>query len=832
MLAVAILYFLSARLGLSMAEMAEQVTVVWPPTGLALAAVLLLGRRVAPGIWLGALVANIAAHATLPAAVGIASGNTLEALLGAYLLRRAQFHPSLGRIRDVLAFIGLAAVVSPVASATIGLASLSLAGVQPWASFAPLWGRWWLGDACGSLLLAPFLLTWGRPSALRWSGRRAIEIAAVLASASAVCLLAFARLPALPAMPHFAYAVFPFGIWAALRLGPRGAAAVNLLTAGLAIWGTSLGYGPFTAAEGEHRLILLQTFMTVFAATSLILAAAIEERRTAERRRAADYAVTRALAETRALEAAAPRILQAICESLGWDVGALWRLDAAAGRLCCVEVWSRPGLAVAGFVADTRERTFGRGVGLPGRVWASGQPAWIEDVVRDGNFPRAPLAASERLHGAFGFPIRLREEVLGVIEFFSREIREPDEDLLRMFTTIGAEIGQQIEQQRADDELRHNSEAKDQFLAMLGHELRNPLSALRTALELLRLQPAPASAGAGAERVLEIMDRQLHHLTRLVDDLLDVSHMMRGHIELRRAPVDLAAIVAGTVESVARPSGSEHVVSVTVPPDPVLVDGDAVRLEQVVTNLLSNALRYTPGGGHVAVAVAREGDRAILRVRDDGIGIPPEMLGRIFDLFTQASRRTDRPSEGLGLGLTLVRRAVEMHGGAVRAASEGPGRGSEFTVELPLLAPGASASAEAVSGSASAPSEAGAPRLRILVVDDNLDAAETLALLLRAEGQEIEVAHDGPQALRVAREGAFDLVLLDIGLPGGMDGYEVARRMRAQLASPPVLVALTGYGHEEDRRRAEEAGFERHLVKPVEPSLLRRTIAELSDSSG
>ena len=288
-LIVAVLYFLAARLGLSMAEMAEQVTVVWPPTGLALAAVLLLGgRRVAPGVWLGALAANLAAHATLPAAVGIATGNTLEALLGAWLLRRAQFHTSLGRVRDVLALFGLAALVSPAASATIGLASLSLAGVQPWTSFGPLWGRWWLGDASADLLLAPFLLTWGRPSPPRWSGGPAIEAAAIFASAVAIALLAFGDVGVLPAMPDFAYAVFPVGVWAALRLGPRGAATVNLRTAAVAIRGSSIGYGPFAAVHGEHRLILLETFLTVFATTTLILGAAIDERRTAERRRAAD----------------------------------------------------------------------------------------------------------------------------------------------------------------------------------------------------------------------------------------------------------------------------------------------------------------------------------------------------------------------------------------------------------------------------------------------------------------------------------------------------------------------------------------------------------------
>jgi len=375
----------------------------------------------------------------------------------------------------------------------------------------------------------------------------------------------------------------------------------------------------------------------------------------------------------------------------------------------------------------------------------------------------------------------------------------------------------------SEAELRQAGEAKDQFLALLGHELRNPLAPIRNALGILRQKGAEPAVAA---QMHDMMERQLSHMVRLVDDLLDVSRITRGQIELRRERVDLRTAVERAV-ALLQPLLDEggHRVRLSLPPDPLLLDADPTRLEQILSNLLSNAARYTPGEGTIEIAVAREGSEAVVRVRDDGIGIRPEMLDRIFDLFAQADRLPGSVQEGLGIGLTLVRKLVGLHAGAVSAASEGPDRGSEFVVRLPALPVAAVPRPRA----AAAPTtDTRAEPRRVLVVDDNVDSAESLAMLLQIGGHTVWMAHDGPSALVAAREHRPELVLLDIGLPAGMDGYEVAKRMRpADATSRPVIVALTGYGQAEDKRRAEEAGFDRHLVKPVDIQQLRAILREL-----
>jgi signal transduction histidine kinase len=371
----------------------------------------------------------------------------------------------------------------------------------------------------------------------------------------------------------------------------------------------------------------------------------------------------------------------------------------------------------------------------------------------------------------------------------------------------------------ANELLALEAKRKDEFLAMLGHELRNPLAPVRNALHVLRTR---YSGDPVAAQMVSVMDRQVALMARLVDDLMDVSRITRGKIELRKAPVDLAVAVTRSVESV-RPFLNErrHQLTVHLPPEPVFVQADVARLEQVLMNLLNNAAKYTEPGGHVTVTAGREGGQAVVRVRDNGIGIRREMLPRIFDLFQQADRVPGRVIEGLGIGLTLVRNLVELHGGTVSADSEGPGRGSEFTVRLPALA--------------APPSEAPAVRpqrrarpLRILVVDDNVDGAESMALVLRQDGHQVRVAHDGPAALDAARALAPEVVLLDIGLPNGMDGYEVARRLRALPgAADARLIALTGFGPDGDAQRSRDVGFDRYLTKPVDLAALNDLLARV-----
>jgi signal transduction histidine kinase/integral membrane sensor domain MASE1/ActR/RegA family two-component response regulator len=827
--AVGIAYFAAARLGLSLAFAAEQVTVVWPPTGIALAALLVLGRLAAPGIWLGALAANVTIGEPLVTALGIATGNTLEALVATWLLRRARFNGALERLRDVLALLGLGAAAAPVVSATIGVTSLCATGLQPWTTFPSLWRVWWLGDAMGVLLAGPLLLTWASGRRLRWPSARVAEAALLFLVLAGVATLVFTDGAAAMVGAHrLVYAVFPFVMWAALRFGQRETATALLLVEVLAIVGSVAGRGPFMTASTHDSLVLLQLFMAVTAATALLLGAAIAERRTAECRRAADFLVTQALNESPTLATAAPRILAGIRESLGWDVGAIWIPERGGERLRCLDVSSDPGLARTPFVEATRERSFEPGIGVPGRVWQSGQPLWISDVVHDPNFPRAPLARAQGLHAAFAFPIRLGTETLGVIEFFSREIRPPDEDLLKMFATVGAQIGQFMDRRRAEEEratllaqLEQALQAKDEFLAILGHELRNPLAPLRNAAEILG---ARAAGDPAIERIQRIIERQVRHMVRLVDDLLDVSRIARGRVELRRERVSVAEVVARAVEA-ARPLFEERgqELAVAVPSEPIVVDVDPVRLEQVLGNLLHNAARYTEAQGHIAVEVVKEDGEAVFRIRDDGIGIAPEMLERVFELFVQGERPRSRTAEGLGIGLTLVRNLVELHGGRVEARSEGPGRGSEFVVRLPLAGPGSPAGAE---DRPPEPARTPAAARRILLVDDNVDAAESLAEILRAGGHEVAVVYDGAAALARAAEDAFDFVLLDIALPDDLDGYEVARRLRREgTLRGATLIAVTGFGQDEDRRRAADAGFDHHLVKPVDPEAVRRLLA-------
>ncbi len=378
------------------------------------------------------------------------------------------------------------------------------------------------------------------------------------------------------------------------------------------------------------------------------------------------------------------------------------------------------------------------------------------------------------------------------------------------------------EQKRAEEALREADRLKDEFLATLAHELRNPLAPIRNSLQILKLSRLDA---ATAERAREMMERQVQHLVRLVDDLLDVSRVMRGKIVLRPERVELAGVVARAVETVQPLVEAQgHELTVRLPPESLPLEADPVRLAQVVGNLLTNAAKYTEPGGRITLSAGREGAEVVLRVRDTGIGIAPELLPKVFDLFVQADHATTKAQGGLGIGLTLVKSLVEMHRGTVEAHSAGPGRGSEFVVRLPLAA----VAPEAPAADGEARGGPAAQRRRVLVVDDNADAAESLALLLGLAGHEARVAHNGPDALRLAESDPPELVFLDLGMPG-MDGFQVARRLR-QLPGRDglLLVALTGWGTQEDRRRTAEAGFDRHLVKPVEPQALEELLAGLT----
>jgi PAS domain S-box-containing protein len=378
-----------------------------------------------------------------------------------------------------------------------------------------------------------------------------------------------------------------------------------------------------------------------------------------------------------------------------------------------------------------------------------------------------------------------------------------------------AKVTQDLTDRRHAQDLEKAAQNVSEFIATLAHELRNPLAPIRAAVQVMaQLPPGDASH----ESMRQTIDRQSAQLTRIVNDMVDISRITRGAISLERVPVDVADAARRAAEA-ARPlmQGARHHFELRLPAQGVTVDGDLDRLTQALTNLLNNAARYTPEGGRISLSLAVQGDEAVLRVRDNGRGIEPDLLERIFDMFVQGRSPSKRVAGGLGIGLALARRIAEMHGGALEARSEGPNKGSEFTVRLPLL----KERAAAVPG---APAVQASAAHRVLVVDDNVDAAATLDMLLRSLGHRTRVAHDGIAALRMAEEFNPDVVLLDIGMPG-LDGYEVARRLRAMKKGAAFrIIAVTGWGQEADRAKSKEAGFDVHLVKPVEPTELARVL--------
>lgn len=421
-------------------------------------------------------------------------------------------------------------------------------------------------------------------------------------------------------------------------------------------------------------------------------------------------------------------------------------------------------------------------------------------------------------------PLTVRDKVLGTITFVTAESgRRYDAQDLAVAEDLAHRAAVAIENARLYHEVREADRRKDEFLAMLAHELRNPLAPLRNSVQILKM---PRVDPATAEHAREMMERQIHHLVRLVDDLLDVSRVMRGKIELRTEKIELATVVARAVEAAqSLIESQQHELTVNLPTESLLLDADPVRLAQVIGNLLTNAAKYTEPNGRIWLAAQREGDQVVLRLRDTGIGISPGLLPRIFELFVQADHATTHSQGGLGIGLTLVKRLVELHHGTIEAHSAGLGRGSEFVVRLPLLAHDEDMSE--LDDALPSQQAASASGRRLLVVDDNRDAADSLAMLLRLQGHEVSVVNDGPAALKVASERRLEMAFLDIGMPG-MDGYELARRLRQQPGWANVrLAAMTGWGQEEDRRRSREAGFDHHLVKPADPLMLQELLATL-----
>ena len=459
-------------------------------------------------------------------------------------------------------------------------------------------------------------------------------------------------------------------------------------------------------------------------------------------------------------------------------------------------------------------------IASPGRerVLRLDTPAQAVEIAPPRNGEDEVAVAECQVDSILILPLTARGKTLGALLLATR----PSESVWRqedisLAVEVSGRAGVALDNALLVRDIQENDQRRNEFLAMLSHELRNPLAPVRNAVRVLQKSKIEHPT---LDWALGVVDRQVTHMTRLVDDLLDVARITRGKIQLRWERVEVSEVVATAVET-SRPliESQGHSLSVSLPDTSVLIRGDKARLSQVLSNLLNNAAKYTPDGGRIALLVEQcEGD-VVFRVRDTGTGIAPEMLSKVFDLFTQADCAIDRAQGGLGIGLTLVRRLVEMHEGTVQAYSEGPGLGSEFTVRLPVFAND--------DVKAESPSAASLPEMsyyRVLVVDDNIDAAESLSMLLRLSGHVTRLAYDGQAAIEAALSFEPEVVLLDIGLPH-LDGYQVARRLREhRVTSRCLLVAVSGYGQDEDRAKAKESGFDYHLTKPVDYDELQKVL--------
>ncbi len=462
--------------------------------------------------------------------------------------------------------------------------------------------------------------------------------------------------------------------------------------------------------------------------------------------------------------------------------------------------------------------------GVNAEVIRSNRPARLTqaELEEHSGWARSGQRADEHplMRGYLAAPLVGRDgRNIGLIQLSAKydgEFTEDDESVLIQLAQMGSVA---IENARLYEQLREADRRKDEFLALLAHELRNPLAPIRNAVQIIRL----STEQAALEQARTLIERQLGQMVRLVDDLMDVSRISRNKLELRKEPVELSSVVQSAVETI-RPLIEQmgHDLTVTLPPPPVVIEADPVRLAQVFMNLLNNSAKYTERGGHIRLTAERQGSDVVVAVKDTGIGIPADKLPTVFDLFSQVEGSLSHSQGGLGIGLSLVKRLVEMHDGSVEAKSDGLGKGSTFSVRLPVLI---AHSRPHGSGE----KEAAAPKssLRILIVDDNRDNADSLGMMLRIMGNETQTAYDGEEAVAAAMAFRPDVILLDIGLPK-LNGYEACRRIREHLwGDDVVLIALTGWGQEDDVRRSDEAGFDHHMVKPVNPDALMKLLAGL-----
>jgi PAS domain S-box-containing protein len=572
----------------------------------------------------------------------------------------------------------------------------------------------------------------------------------------------------------------------------------------------------------------------------------ITERRRTESRLALQYAVTRILAESLEISESAQQILQAACHTLDWTVGALWKVDSIDAVVRCIEICHNDSHSTPEFDQLTHNSAFKKGVGLPGRIWETGKPLWIDNVVKDENFPRAPVALREDLRGAFGFPILIGTEVWGVFEFLSPEIREPDDALMRLVGGLGGQIGQFAQRRRAEEELARlfereslaRAEAeranglKDEFLATLSHELRTPLNAV---IGWSRMLGSDRLDRESSKHALEVIERNAWAQKQMIEDILDVSRVITGKLQLNLSPTNLVSVIEAALDSV-RPAleAKEITVETVLEPSLRMISGDADRLQQVVWNVLSNAAKFTPLGGRIEISATQSATHVLIAIRDSGPGVDPDFLPHVFERFRQADGSTTRTHGGLGIGLAISRHLIELHGGTIAVENSAAGQGANFTIRLPL--PTGVLHKEILDQAAAtfAPSgveEMALDGLRILTVDDESDTLELIRVELAHHGAQVTSVTSAEDALAAFQNHSFDVLVSDIGMPK-MDGYELIRRIRLLeegKGNRIPAIALTAYARIQDRVRAMIAGFSIQVVKPFQANELVTAVASLTN---
>ena len=666
-LLIAIVYFAAAELGLSLASVHENVTPVWPPTGIAIASLLIFGPRVLPGVFLGALAANLWTSIAIPSAIGIAVGNTLEAVLAWFLLQRSKrWRKSFDSVGDVMIFIVYAAVLATLVSATIGSLSVCFSDARQWQRFWSLWLTWWMGDGFGALIVAPLLLSWSKSRKI--DKQDIPEIASLFVLLLIVVLIVFAGwFPGQVKTYPLAYLCLPCLLWAALRFDQRIVTSAIVLMAGLAVWGAKHGYGPFVQPSANVTLLLLTSFVGTASLMTLLIAAVTTERQRAEAekwRLGSELALHR-----RRVEDIVQHVPGVVWEAWGQPDAANQRIDFVSSHVekmvgYSAEEWlSTPNFWLSIVHPDVRDRAAAEAAA----IFASGKGGtsrfrWMHKDGREVWVEAQSIVVSDETG-----PVGMRGVTLDISPAVKAEIER-------------AELLDR--ESHARQQAEEASRLKEEFLATVSHELRTPLNAVVGWSRLLRTGQLDAD---GTSHAVEVIERNAAAQRQIIEDLLDVSRIVTGKLRISTQPTDLLLIIHASIDAVRPAAEAKEIkISTHIEAPDLIVRADSERLQQVLWNLLVNAVKFTPLGGTIDVYLKQQGALAEIRIEDSGPGIPAEFLPRIFDRFSQADGSSTRKYGGLGLGLAIVRHLVELHGGTVAAANREEG-GAVLTVRLPTM---------------------------------------------------------------------------------------------------------------------------------------------------